>query len=142
MLKKKWLMGIFAVCISIVSFFLFNLIQPVFTNLVLYFKLYYTNLWHLILNVSKIVFISNSISGYAELESIPKASPSYYAQGTLAIVQIFHFRFLADLHVLGSEESPPPKKKLAWCPGVRQLVCQSVETIYFEKIVVQTFFWF
>ena len=115
MLKKKWLMGIFAVCISIVSFFLFNLIQPVFTNLVLYFKLYYTNLWHLILNVSKIVFISNSISGYAELESIPKASPSYYAQGTLAIVQIFHFRFLADLHVLGSEESR--KHKISIVPG-------------------------
>ena len=38
------------------------------------------------------------------------SSPSYYVWGTLVIVQIFDFRFLADLHVLGVLENPKNTK--------------------------------
>ena len=38
--------------------------------------------------------------------------PSYYVWGTLAIVQIFDFRFLVDLHVLGSGESKKHKNSM------------------------------
>ena len=40
------------------------------------------------------------------------SSPSYYALGNLEIVQIFDFRFLADLYVLGSGESKKHKISL------------------------------
>ena len=43
--------------------------------------------------------------------------PLYYVRGALVIAQIFDFRFLADLHVLGLENQK--NKKLAWDPGVR-----------------------
>ena len=42
-------------------------------------------------------------------------STSYYAWGTLVIMQIFDFRFLADLHVLGSRESK--KHKISMLSG-------------------------
>ena len=52
------------------------------------------------------------------------SSPSYYAWGTLVIVQIFDFRFLADLHVLGSEESKKRKiSMVSGCSLVSMLVC-------------------
>ena len=45
------------------------------------------------------------------------SSPSYYVWGTWVIVQIFDFRFLADLQFWGLENLK--NTKLAWCPGVR-----------------------
>ena len=42
-------------------------------------------------------------------------SPSYYVWGTLVIMQISDFRFLADLQVLGSGESK--KQKVNIMPG-------------------------
>ena len=74
------------------------------------------------------------------------SSPSYYVWGILVILQNFDFRFLTDLHVLGSEECK--NTKLALYPGVRQLasmlvcylVCQSAETISFGHAVLKTSF--
>ena len=52
------------------------------------------------------------------------SSPSYYVWGTLVIEQIFNFRFLADLHVLGSEESKICKiSMVSRCSLVKVLVC-------------------
>ena len=52
------------------------------------------------------------------------SSPSYYVRGTLVIVQIFDFRFLADLHVLGSGESKKHKiSMVSGCSLVSMLVC-------------------
>ena len=76
------------------------------------------------------------------------SSPSYYIRRTLLIVQIFHFRFLADLHVLASGESK--KYKISMVSGcllvsilvsmlVSMLVCYTVETISFEQIVAINF---
>ena len=49
--------------------------------------------------------------------------PSYYVWGTLVIVQIFDFRFLADLHILGSGESKKHKiSMVSGCSLVNMLV--------------------
>ena len=45
------------------------------------------------------------------------SSPSYNLWGNLVNMQIFDFRFLANLHVLGLEN--PKNTKLAWYAGVR-----------------------
>ena len=57
------------------------------------------------------------------------SSPSYYAWGTLVIVQISDFRLLVDLHVLGSAELKK-KHKISMVSGcslvsvcVSMLVC-------------------
>ena len=51
------------------------------------------------------------------------SSPSYYVWGTLVSVQIFDFRFLADLHVLGSGESKKYKiSMMSGCSLVSMLV--------------------
>ena len=52
------------------------------------------------------------------------SSPSYYVWGALVIVQIFDFRFLADLHVWGSGESKKHKiSMVSGCSLVSMLVC-------------------
>ena len=55
------------------------------------------------------------------------SSPSYYVWGTLVVMQIFDFRFLADLHVYGLEN--PKNTKLTWCPGVHLLVCMLISLL-------------
>ena len=55
--------------------------------------------------------------GIMNAEHLFSSPSSYYVWGTLVIVQIFDFRFLTDLHVLGLEN--PKNIKLAWRPGVR-----------------------
>ena len=45
------------------------------------------------------------------------SSPLYYVWGTLVIVQTFDFRFLTDLHTLGSGESK--KYKISMVSGAR-----------------------
>ena len=73
--------------------------------------------------------------------------PIILCMGILVIVQIFHFRFLADLHALEFGESKKHKVNMvSGCSLVSQyvnqyvcqLVCQSEETILFEQIVVKT----
>ena len=50
-------------------------------------------------------FLPNKVNNYVFTIIIIFSSPSYYVWGTLIIVQIFVFRFFADLHVLESAES-------------------------------------
>ena len=58
-------------------------------------------------------------------------SPSYYAWGTLVIIQIFDFRFLANLHILVSGESKKYEiSMVSRCSLVSQYVCQ-----YFSQYV-------
>ena len=57
-------------------------------------------------------FLPNKVNNYVFTIIIIFSSPSYYVWGTLIIVQIFDFRFLADLRVLESGESKKHKTSM------------------------------
>ena len=79
----------------------------------------------MVLNVTKEVKFFSFQSYLLKVISLSILVPHHtMVRGTLVIVQIFDFRFLKDLHVLGSGEFKKPKiSMVSGCSLASMLVC-------------------